>query len=427
MQWRLKNLRISNFKFFYGNVDIPLDGKNLLLYGENGSGKSSIYWSLYTILQSCLKPDKPSATKYFEYDNQENLRNKFAKDSDYSGIVLEFVHSDGRTRTYENSTIRTNTQADDFIIKTAANSGFMNYKFLSSLFDFKNSEQNNIFKLIENQIFPFLNFKKDYTLIPYDNYVTSSNVGSWWKYINRCLIENGVLPRSNRKKNSILENTVQYNAYRKLINSFNNNLKELFDGIIEFANKKIDETFKLPIKLELSYEPAAFNILKPGTKKAKDSKLHEPKIILSAQYIHDLANDHTVYHPRSFFNEAKLTVVALALRMAIYEQTASYNDNSNCSEILVIDDLLISLDMGYRLKVIDVILDYVNKGKQLIFLTHDRALFNLVKNKIDVNGWKVLEMFSKYEGYSNDEIPVPVIYTSKSYLELAHYDKHIIM
>ena len=45
MAKNIKEITLYNFKAFYGENTIKLDGKNLLLYGENGSGKSSIYWA----------------------------------------------------------------------------------------------------------------------------------------------------------------------------------------------------------------------------------------------------------------------------------------------------------------------------------------------------------------------------------------------
>lgn len=44
---RLHELHINNFKFFPkqdpNSPLLKIDGKNLLVYGENGSGKSTIY------------------------------------------------------------------------------------------------------------------------------------------------------------------------------------------------------------------------------------------------------------------------------------------------------------------------------------------------------------------------------------------------
>ena len=48
MDWTLQQIRLENFKFFKKPFDFQTYGKNVLLYGENGSGKSSIYWSFYS-------------------------------------------------------------------------------------------------------------------------------------------------------------------------------------------------------------------------------------------------------------------------------------------------------------------------------------------------------------------------------------------
>lgn len=424
MDWRLNKLIVQNFKFFCNEFILPVDCKNILIYGENGSGKSSIYWSLYTILQSCLKSNATVASKYFDATHSENLRNRFS-DNPYSGIRIEFKHTDGRTKTFENSIYITNTfnTTDNFMRSTAAASGFMNYKFLSALFEFKNSEHNDIFPIFEKEIFPFLEYSKVHDLIDGDNYNQTSTAEGWWRYILRCHDNSLILPHSASKKSSILENTHQYKQFKILIDDFNDELTSRLREIIHRVNDKLLKIFNLPISLSYNFTGADFNRIKFGTTKAKDGKIHRPRIILSAKLNHKVIKDsRDIYHPRSFFNEAKLTVVALAMRLAIYEMTIS--NMPDCAEMLIIDDLLVSLDMCNRIKVIDVILDYEKRNKQLIIMTHDRGLYNLIRSKVEENEiWKCYELYSKYEGYDNDEVPIPVIIEHNNYLEQAH--KHI--
>lgn len=54
---KIDKLTLENFKFFYGEKTLDFEGKNVLLYGENGSGKSSIYWALYTLLNNAKSND----------------------------------------------------------------------------------------------------------------------------------------------------------------------------------------------------------------------------------------------------------------------------------------------------------------------------------------------------------------------------------
>lgn len=53
---RITEIEITNYKAFYGTNKISLDkdGKNLMLYGENGSGKSSVYMALQRFFQSSV-------------------------------------------------------------------------------------------------------------------------------------------------------------------------------------------------------------------------------------------------------------------------------------------------------------------------------------------------------------------------------------
>jgi len=61
----ITQIEIDGFKAFPKNFKFDLGtGKNLLLYGENGSGKSSLYYALHVLFQSVFKEDK--GAKYFK-------------------------------------------------------------------------------------------------------------------------------------------------------------------------------------------------------------------------------------------------------------------------------------------------------------------------------------------------------------------------
>ena len=62
---RIKEIQINNFKAFQKEQSFKINGKNVLVYGNNGSGKSSLFWALYTFLQSSIKTDA-EVQKYFK-------------------------------------------------------------------------------------------------------------------------------------------------------------------------------------------------------------------------------------------------------------------------------------------------------------------------------------------------------------------------
>ena len=74
MSQRLHHIAITNFKAFR-QFELALEGRHLLVYGANGAGKSSLYWALYTFLQSARKRPRHCIAKYFDPADAQNLLN----------------------------------------------------------------------------------------------------------------------------------------------------------------------------------------------------------------------------------------------------------------------------------------------------------------------------------------------------------------
>lgn len=66
---RIDRIKISNYKYFHGDFELAIAGKNLLMYGENGSGKSSIYKALCYLTK--LKFDTIAGEKNIFCGNEE--------------------------------------------------------------------------------------------------------------------------------------------------------------------------------------------------------------------------------------------------------------------------------------------------------------------------------------------------------------------
>lgn len=90
--------------------------------------------------------------------------------------------------------------------------------------------------------------------------------------------------------------------------------------------------------------------------------MRSPKIGIEIKEDGNLINK-----PQSYFNEAKLTAIALAVRFAAMSTTA-ITPGSFCA----LDDMLISLDMSNRMKVIKYLLNVIAPKYKLYVLTHDR-------------------------------------------------------
>ena len=195
-----------------------------------------------------------------------------------------------------------------------------------------------------------------------------------------------------RKNNKILN---------QKLTLFNNHLTE----IISDLNIPIDNYLKQfkynNLKLKLSVEEGTYN----------GKEFIYPKITLEIIIKKDDTNEIKIYKPQSYFNEAKLTAIALSVRLAI-----TYNKLKNSElKILVLDDLLVSLDMSNRETVLNVITnDKYLKDYQIIILTHEKSFFEMAKRKLLFN-WKYLEMYED----TSEVFPKPLILQSEDNFEKA--------
>ena len=139
--YRIKNIRLTNFKFFFGEENLKLDKKHTLIYGENGSGKSSIYWALHCFLHSTLKPNTASVQKYFLpiSRNDESIKNRYAQDTEKSGVSITLEHDDFSRYANINAEISdsvVNTQTNSEIKLMTLSSELINYKIISNIHHF---------------------------------------------------------------------------------------------------------------------------------------------------------------------------------------------------------------------------------------------------------------------------------------------------
>lgn len=416
---RIQSITLKNFKFFYGTeTDFPhnklvLNQNNLLLYGENGSGKSSIYWAFNTFLQSCLKKDD-DIIKYFNPNDSQNLRNRFAEDNAVSAIVLEIINEAGTiTKEISNNKLETNKKNDTTINKIIAGSDFINYKYLSKLYDFRNSEEINLFDLFEREILMFIDFKVSHTDNK-GNLSKSTLASDWWKFI--CEAPK-TLPPNKKNKNTANRSSEEYLRYvNTTIPKFVELLKSFLGKITTKTNKYLKDDFKedFQIRFETDLITCTYN-----NWIGKRAEVTTPDIRLTVLFDHDKLPDNkkSILRPHTFLNEARLTAIALAIRLAMLDERL-YDVNS--ASLLVLDDLLLSLDMSHRDKVLDILLsDSFINTYQILILSHDRAFYNMCKNRIQdrfETGWIFKEM---YQHQTDAGIPCPFIPEQSNYLDLA--------
>lgn len=376
----IKEIEIEGFKAFSNKFSLELD-KNLLMYGENGSGKSSIYYALHALLQSVYKSDH--GEKYFRHeDSEENLINIYKLDDvknngfkPHIKITLDNEHRWELSRDGLSSTPDTANDSELRLLnKTSA---FINYSYISRFRSARNSETINLWNVFIKDILPFyVPVGADKTLASiYDNLVANKH---------------------------------PYKV-RKDIDRFNENLSNFIDNVNTKASKIYNKYFKAEDELDMliqvkyvkdkdrkenPYNEEFYLFYKRGTA-GKAYVWRYPKIGL-----HIEIGEIVIQKPQSFFNEARLTAIALAIRFACL-QSGEPQDG----QFLALDDMLISLDMSNRMKVIRYLLEDV-AGKYKIYLfTHDRLFYHCLKRIIETQYSREEWMFGGL--YLNDlDLPV---------------------
>lgn len=395
---KISKLTLKNFKFFYGEVTLDFERKNALIYGENGSGKSSIYWALYTFLQSVLKSNDLEIKKYFDVRHEQNLVNRFATDKAESAIIVEFEDEHEATTTRQISLKTINTKTGELVKNTLQASDFINYRLLSKIYDFSNRDSIDLFPFFERELLHFINF-------PFEFKSGNPNSNDWWQYLKV-----GMQPRTTMREGA-------YIAFQQSVVDFNREFETYLNKIIESANDYLQLKFKQKSKLKLEFIAASYDIFLQGSTTKRNHITLPPQIILRVEHRHDLLAEakQFIQRPHTFLNEARLTAIGLSLRFAILDE--KYIDT--VPKILVLDDLLISLDMSNRDIVLEIILNEFKKY-QIVVLTHDRAFFNLIKRRIELEScaddWVVKEI---YQDETETGIPKPFIPVSVSYLDQA--------
>ena len=83
---KITNIAIKNFRAFPQTYQIDLHnaGKNLLVYGENGSGKSSLYLALKLFLESSV-PENNEGNRNRAFETHQNI---FTEDPGYVKLSL---------------------------------------------------------------------------------------------------------------------------------------------------------------------------------------------------------------------------------------------------------------------------------------------------------------------------------------------------
>ncbi len=412
---KISQISLSNFKFFNKEEVIDINNNHLLLYGENGSGKSSLFWGIYTLLEASFK-QQIETDKYFQAfgTNDESLVNIYAtkkicpitnKEHCDSYIKIKSDNNTEYVLSLLDSTICGNANAQESRKAT----DFINYQSIFKFQDFKNSETPDLYEVFNYSVLPYVTFPS----FPIKG-KTLTNAGLMWEEYKK-----GPGKTINYKGDTIL--VYKHSPEYKNFLAFEKHFNENFTKLVEFINTHgSDFVNKLgyDIKFELKYTPPTH------IKKDKNYEWTAFRIdLIITSYNGQIVQ---IKKPQSFLNEAKMSAVAIAIRLAIIDQRIG-TAVPDALKVLVLDDLMISLDMGNRDKLMDLLLDDFANRYQILFFTHDRMLFDFVDYKIKQHKqdteWFRKEMYVGEDDTTKQEYPVIIDGECDSYIKAQKYYK----
>jgi hypothetical protein len=373
-----------------------------------------------------FKTDVRQVQKYFLpiTKSEESLKNRYATDEEDSfvEILFENAPSDPRVKRISNTTV--NTRTDDFIKGITLTSDLIDYKSIFNIYNFTNKSKVKLFGYFEKHLLPFINLNTPLTKI--DGTSVSTNLEVWWNHLKE-----GLDPYPGIYDDG-------YTHFQNLVTTFNSDFDFYLKKITETANNYLRYRFKEDFQIEFVYQNCTYNDFNEHNK-GRNKKTLPPEIFLEAWLIDANLDEASrkITRVHTFLNEARLSSIALSIRMAILKEKFV----KELPKILILDDLLLSLDMGNREVVLSIILEEYLEDYQLIILTHDRVFFQSALSYIKVKHatelkkqgeqnkalldeaytkhWKVFEL---YEATQIDGKRIPSITIHKSYLQKAlHY------
>ena len=375
---KLQRISLCDFRAFPGPAEYVFDfgtKPHMLIYGENGSGKTSVFKALLEFFD--LRGDALSFTDCKNYfsdaaENASLICGKVgltfrteppppppqAKDLDKVWGFAPPGQPDNRQR------------SDATVTEVARRRGLLDYQALlkanlSERDRLGRTGRPNLFRLFVEQLLG------DLEVVQVLGKPTT--VGKLWSDFRKTA-------KSNQYFRGGALSRVE-NAQKE----FNDCMVQVLPQLKRRADKLLSDYFQHPVELSFAYHGATFQKQrKPGSRGIEDGKLFFDLTFRGRSFI----------RYEEVLNEAKLTAVALCVYFAALLDGIP-KGVSGYPRLLVLDDVLIGLDMQNRLPVLNLLRDEFSvAGWQIILLTHDKVWYDYATHAAMGLDWACHELYA---------------------------------
>ena len=363
---RIAKISVSDYRAFPSGspceIDLGADGKNLLLYGENGSGKSSLARALRDLFNARNPPASYEPTRnVFTAGEEGAVSVQFT-----AGVVpaeLRWEYGEAHPKT---------TQGQAFF-EFASRCLFLDYRDLLRTSFGHRSGPPNLFNLLMETVLESLPV------------LVGGRQVKLGEVYQQMTVRKPV--RHNRRPLKRVDGEcAQLNAV----------LAAHLPEVVSEANRIFEKLGQPGTKFTLTAKPVSYDRISrsfAGCRIEFETELF----------------GHKVAEPQHFLNEARLTALALAIylgaaRCAILPAAAPVG-GALPTRLLVLDDVLIGLDLANRLPLLRVLTEDFADW-QIILLTHDQIWFEMAREFTQPLGnWCHASLYIEDAGQGKPQIP----------------------
>jgi energy-coupling factor transporter ATP-binding protein EcfA2 len=368
---RVKEIGLCDFQAFPGpdytvvNLEQGGQGKglSLLLYGENGSGKSSLGRALRDMLGDASRSaDSFDRSRHAFSEPPSPLRSVTLTFDDPSQPVMKWCPDDsGHTR-------------HPLFEAMSKSRGWMDYRTLWNALQFRFSQDfADVFSALADTL--LLDCQ-----VPA---MTNLTFGTLWGRIRG--------RADKRPTTGFLPDDLE--LLKRDITLFSAKLSAFLPLLQDRANELLSRFVPwtaVTLKLE---RPPVYSSSK------RSNKFSTGTISLKVTF-----RSKQLITLDGFLNEARITAIALSLFLAAMTLSTPPRlaNGTFFPRLLVLDDILISLDMAHRRPLLDILAEHFSEW-QIFLLTHDRGWYELARQKLR-GGWIYRELYAIRVG--DDERPL---------------------
>ncbi|MCD4653611.1 AAA family ATPase [bacterium] len=370
MKWITK-VELENYRAFPKAKSFSIPFKHhLLMYGENGSGKTSLYKAIRDFFRSSLNtiPQKFELNEFEKSEGNQNGAITIDITDDATGNKV--IHNYSYLEPPGESTHR----VPDIQLANKVK-GFLDYQVILKLHTLHNHG------IVNPDFFNFFvhELLGNYRIASPSGGTTTVELSHEYSRIMTQLL--------NSRRNSRSFNT----ASDELIN-LNTELRTVLKSLMNKTNHYLKKYFKNKITIDFGYTDL----------EVKDKKQPTESMSLRVSYAQQRFMQYN-----SDLNEARLSALAICLYLASIKINPIPQD---AMRILFLDDVFIGLDMSNRMPLLELIRDeFIACDFQLIISTFDRNWFELSRQWFENEKcrFKTMELFvDENEDSSKPDIPV---------------------